>query len=83
MALAQTAPAVPPAPPHVGRHAATPEDLRAIEQVIADFQAGKFDTKFMERFFEREGHKKDATSEDHFSPNEPIRSPGALHMLPV
>ena len=39
MALAQTAPAAPPAPPHVGRHASTHEDLRAIEQVVADFQA--------------------------------------------
>jgi hypothetical protein len=39
MALAQTAPAAPVAPSHVGRHAATPEDLRAIEQVVADFQA--------------------------------------------
>ena len=36
MAPAQTAPA---APAHVGRHAATHEDLRAIEQVVADFQA--------------------------------------------
>ena len=33
MAPAQTAPA------HVGRHASTPEDMRAIEQVVADFQA--------------------------------------------
>ncbi|SIQ58289.1 SnoaL-like domain-containing protein [Janthinobacterium sp. TND4EL3] len=39
MALAQSAPVAPPAPAHVGRHAATPEDLRAIEQVVADFQA--------------------------------------------
>ena len=39
IALAQTAHAAPPAPPHVGRHAATPEDIRAIETVVADFQA--------------------------------------------
>lgn len=36
IAPAQT---VPPAPSHVGRHASTPEDIRAIEKVIADFQA--------------------------------------------
>ena len=36
MAPAQTAPA---APAHVGRHASTPEDMRAIEKVVADFQA--------------------------------------------
>ena len=36
IAPAQT---VPPAPSHVGRHASTPEDIRAIEKVVADFQA--------------------------------------------
>ena len=35
--VAQAAPAA--APPHVGRHASTPEDIAAIEQVVADFQA--------------------------------------------
>src|ERR1035438_265582 len=41
------------------------------EKIFADreFRSGQFDTKFMERFFEREGHTKDATAEDHFSPN--------------
>jgi len=45
----------------------------------AEFRAGKFDTKFMERFFEREGHKKDAVVEDHFSPLQPIRVGGKIH----
>jgi len=27
----------------------------------------------MERFFEREGHKKDAERDDPFSPRDPIR----------
>lgn len=36
IAHAQTAPV---APPHVGRHASAPEDIRAIEKVVADFQA--------------------------------------------
>jgi acetyl-CoA carboxylase biotin carboxylase subunit len=45
----------------------------------AEFRAGKFDTKFMERFFEREGHKKDAAVEDHFSPLQPIRVGGKIH----
>jgi hypothetical protein len=49
----------------------------------AEFRAGKFDTKFMERFFEREGHKRDAAVEDHFSPNEPIRTSGKTpRMIP-
>jgi hypothetical protein len=33
----------------------------------------------MERFFEREGHKKDAAVEDHFSPLQPIRVGGKIH----
>jgi acetyl/propionyl-CoA carboxylase alpha subunit len=51
------------------------------QKIFADreFRAGKIDTKFMERFFEREGHKKDASSQDHFSPTEPIRTGGKLH----
>jgi acetyl-CoA carboxylase biotin carboxylase subunit len=51
------------------------------EKIFADaeFRSGRFDTKFMERFFEREGHKKDASGDDHFSPNEPIRQPPGSH----
>jgi acetyl-CoA carboxylase biotin carboxylase subunit len=45
----------------------------------AEFRAGQFDTKFMERFFEREGHKKDATADDHFSPLQPIRLSETTH----
>ena len=45
----------------------------------AEFRAGKFDTKFMERFFEREGHKQDAVVEDHFSPLQPIRAGEKTH----
>ena len=46
---------------------------------MQEFRSGKFDTKFMERFFEREGHKKDAIAEDHFSPHEPIRMSNKTH----
>jgi acetyl-CoA carboxylase biotin carboxylase subunit len=45
----------------------------------AEFRSGNFDTKFMERFFEREGHKQDAAVEDHFSPLQPIRVGGTIH----
>lgn len=40
-AQAAQTPVIAPAaaPPHVGRHASTPEDIAAIEQVVADFQA--------------------------------------------
>jgi len=51
------------------------------QKIFADseFRSGKFDTKFMERFFEREGHKQDAVAEDHFSPLQPIRVDGTIH----
>ena len=46
----------------------------------AEFQAGKFDTKFLERFFERQGKPPEVIAEGgHFDPNEPIRVGGKIH----
>jgi len=40
----------------------------------AEFRAGQFDTKFMERFFERQGKPVEViTEEGRVAPNEPIR----------
>ncbi|HEX9200321.1 MAG TPA: acetyl-CoA carboxylase biotin carboxylase subunit [Acidobacteriaceae bacterium] len=60
-----------------GIHTTIPLHQKIFED--AEFRAGKFDTKFMERFFERQGHKADATAEDHFSPMQPIRLSGTIH----
>jgi acetyl-CoA carboxylase biotin carboxylase subunit len=60
-----------------GIHTTIPLHQKIFED--AEFRAGKFDTKFMERFFERQGHQADATAEDHFSPTEPIRLGGTRH----
>jgi acetyl-CoA carboxylase biotin carboxylase subunit len=56
-----------------GIHTSIPLHQKIFDDV--EFRAGKFDTKFMERFFERQGRKPDViTEEGHLSPNEPIRS---------
>lgn len=60
-----------------GIHTSIPLHQKIFED--ADFRAGRFDTKFMERFFDRQGHKADATAEDHFSPLQPIRLGGTTH----
>ena len=54
-----------------GIHTTIPLHQKIFED--AEFRAGKFDTKFMERFFDRQGHKADASAEDHFSLLQPIR----------
>jgi acetyl-CoA carboxylase, biotin carboxylase subunit len=55
-----------------GIHTSIPLHQKIFED--AEFRAGKFDTKFMERFFERQGKKPDViTEEGHLAPNEPIR----------
>ena len=61
-----------------GIHTSIPLHQRIFED--AEFQAGKFDTKFLERFFEREGKPAEVITEGgHFDPNEPIRVGGKIH----
>jgi len=61
-----------------GIHTSIPLHQKIFED--AEFRAGHFDTKFMERFFERQGKPPAVISEEgHIPPDDPIRRGGDTH----
>ena len=61
-----------------GIHTSIPLHQKIFED--PEFRAGRFDTKFMERFFERQGKPPAVISEEgHVPPDDPIRRGGDTH----